>query len=188
MSPSNNAENRKFIGILSPEVASYFIAGGCAGAASRTVVSPLERLKIIQQVQPKGSTQYKGVWKSLVRMWKEEGFKGYMRGNGINCLRIVPYRKVDVNQWFTRGSRELDTPKRLASGALAGITSVSTKATTNSPKLINAIHTKLTIWGMTMKIMREEGGIRGLYRGLVATAFGVAPYVGINFAAYEFLR
>lgn len=91
------------------------LAGGCAGAASRTVVSPLERLKIIQsvfhtfwyllkrnvflfyfiyrQVQPRGSeSQYKGVWRSLSRMWQEEGFKGFMRGNGINCLRIVPYR------------------------------------------------------------------------------------------------
>lgn len=46
----------------------------------------------------------------------------------------------------------------------------------------------LTIWGMTLKIMREEGGVKGLYRGLVTTAFGVAPYVGINFAAYELLR
>jgi solute carrier family 25 (mitochondrial phosphate transporter), member 23/24/25/41 len=41
---------------------------------------------------------------------------------------------------------------------------------------------------MTLKVMREEGGIRALYRGLVATAMGVAPYVGINFAAYEALR
>lgn len=46
----------------------------------------------------------------------------------------------------------------------------------------------LTVWGMTLKVMREEGGVKGLYRGLVATAFGVAPYVGINFAAYEALR
>lgn len=46
----------------------------------------------------------------------------------------------------------------------------------------------LTIAGMTAKIMREEGGVRALYRGLVTTAFGVAPYVGINFAAYEALR
>ena len=46
----------------------------------------------------------------------------------------------------------------------------------------------LTIWGMTLKIIREEGGVKGLYRGLVTTAFGVAPYVGINFAAYELLR
>jgi len=41
---------------------------------------------------------------------------------------------------------------------------------------------------MTLKVVREEGGIRALYRGLMTTAMGVAPYVGINFATYEFLR
>ena len=46
----------------------------------------------------------------------------------------------------------------------------------------------LTVMGMTMKIIREEGGIRALYRGLVTTAIGVAPYVGLNFASYEALR
>jgi len=46
----------------------------------------------------------------------------------------------------------------------------------------------LKIWPTTLKIMREEGGIRGLYRGLVPTAFGVAPYVGLNFAVYELLK
>lgn len=46
----------------------------------------------------------------------------------------------------------------------------------------------LTMWGMTLKVMREEGGVRALYRGLITTAVGVAPYVGINFAAYEALR
>ncbi|KAF8149582.1 mitochondrial carrier [Crassisporium funariophilum] len=232
---------------LSPEVASYFVAGGCAGAASRTVVSPLERLKIIQQVQPRATdSQYKGVWRSLSRMWTEEGFRGFMRGNGINCLRIVPYSAVQfttyeqLKKWFTKhGSKELDTPKRLASGALAGITSVcstypldlvrsrlsiatasitlvaaphlgtaSLSALPLKPALASAYHTSsslassiassvpasmyskadLTIYGMTLKIMREEGGVRGLYRGLVTTAVGVAPYVGINFAAYEFLR
>jgi solute carrier family 25 phosphate transporter 23/24/25/41 len=42
--------------------------------------------------------------------------------------------------------------------------------------------------GMTLKVMREEGGVPGLYRGMVTTAVGVAPYVGINFATYEALR
>lgn len=41
---------------------------------------------------------------------------------------------------------------------------------------------------MTVKVYREEGGIRALYRGIVPTAVGVAPYVGINFASYEALR
>ena len=47
-----------------------------------------------RQIQPPGENQYKGVFRSLVRMWKEEGVRGYMRGNGVNCLRIVPYRCV----------------------------------------------------------------------------------------------
>jgi hypothetical protein len=46
----------------------------------------------------------------------------------------------------------------------------------------------LTVWGMTLKVVREEGGIRALYRGIVTTSMGVAPYVGINFASYEALR
>jgi solute carrier family 25 phosphate transporter 23/24/25/41 len=241
--PEPLEQERKILFFFSPEVSSYFIAGGVAGAASRTVVSPLERLKIIQQVQPQSSElQYKGVWRSLVRMWREEGFKGFMRGNGINCLRIVPYSAVQfttyeqLKKWFTQhGTKELDTPTRLVSGALAGITSVcstypldlvrsrlsiataslptatsdkqlpklSSGVTSVSQRLSSAYHTssslpssrssvlsasELTMWGMTLKVMREEGGVRGLYRGLIATAMGVAPYVGINFAAYEALR
>jgi hypothetical protein len=41
----------------------------------------------------------------------------------LNLTSCVPI----FHQWFTKhGSKELDTPKRLASGALAGITSVCT--------------------------------------------------------------
>jgi solute carrier family 25 phosphate transporter 23/24/25/41 len=32
-------------------------------------------------------------------MWREEGFKGYMRGNAINCLRIVPYSAVQFTTY-----------------------------------------------------------------------------------------
>ncbi|VDB95165.1 unnamed protein product [Peniophora sp. CBMAI 1063] len=216
---------------LSPEITSYFIAGGIAGAASRTVVSPLERLKIIQQVQQRGSAAaYEGVAASLARMWREEGFAGFMRGNGINCVRIIPYSAVQFTTYeqlkklFTNnGTRQLDTPTRLAAGALAGITSVSTTypldlirsrlsiataslnahvpAPSITPTASAALSSspppkpkpqytaaELTMWGMGVKVFREEGGVRALYRGIVATAAGVAPYVGINFAAYEALR
>lgn len=114
--------------ILKSQLTSYFVAGGCAGAASRTVVSPLERLKIIQcviyisgirrvgggrvlmgwldcirQVQPRtGGKPYKGVFNSLARMWREEGFKGYMRGNGIVCISSYPlHRCAELNDELT---------------------------------------------------------------------------------------
>ncbi|PWZ01525.1 mitochondrial carrier [Testicularia cyperi] len=133
---------------------TYFVAGGAAGATSRTVVSPLERLKIIMQVQPQrksasggaaGSSAsgsgaaaaankraYSGVYGGLVKMWKEEGFAGFMRGNGINCLRIAPYSAVQFTTyemcktWLKEHSPtgELDVISKLTAGAIAGIASV----------------------------------------------------------------
>lgn len=221
---------------------SYFVAGGAAGAASRTVVSPLERLKIIMQVQPKtpsgtggkaGKGAYSGVISGLTKMWQEEGFKGYMRGNGINCLRIAPYSAVQfstyeiLKAYLVNSEGELDTPRRLFAGALAGIASVvstypldlvrsrisiasasmyaeakktgaaAQSDTSPKPKLTRQELRKLIeerqkrvpgIVAMTMKVYKEEGGIRALYKGCVPTSLGVAPYVGINFAAYEALR
>jgi solute carrier family 25 phosphate transporter 23/24/25/41 len=49
--------------------------------------------------------------------------------------------------------------------------------------------TKLPGMWATMKTMHStEGGIIALYRGLGPTLAGVAPYVGINFATYEYMR
>lgn len=82
-----------------PVVAS-FMAGGVAGAVSRTVVSPLERLKILFQVQGSGMSEYKlSVPQALKKMWAEEGWRGYMRGNGTNCIRIVPYSAVQFGSY-----------------------------------------------------------------------------------------
>ena len=95
-----------------PLVAS-FIAGGVAGAVSRTVVSPLERLKILLQVQSTGQTEYKmSIRKALAKIWREEGFRGMMAGNGTNCVRIVPYSAVQFGSYnfYKRVSlRESDT-------------------------------------------------------------------------------
>lgn len=77
-----------------------FCAGGVAGAVSRTVVSPLERLKILFQVQSAGRDAYKlSVGKALAKMWREEGWRGFMRGNGTNCIRIVPYSAVQFGSY-----------------------------------------------------------------------------------------
>jgi solute carrier family 25 (mitochondrial phosphate transporter), member 23/24/25/41 len=35
---------------------------------------------------------------------------------------------------------------------------------------------------------KNEGGIAGLYRGILPTVAGVAPYVGLNFMVYEHVR
>jgi solute carrier family 25 phosphate transporter 23/24/25/41 len=85
---------------VSQGVVASFIGGGVAGAVSRTVVSPLERLKILLQVQSSGRTEYKmSISKALAKIWREEGFKGMMAGNGTNCIRIVPYSAVQFGSY-----------------------------------------------------------------------------------------
>ena len=85
---------------VSQPVLASFLAGGVAGAVSRTVVSPLERLKILFQIQSAGRTEYKlSVGKGLSKMWKDEGWRGFMRGNGTNCVRIVPYSAVQFGAY-----------------------------------------------------------------------------------------
>ena len=85
---------------ISQPIVAAFCAGGVAGAVSRTVVSPLERLKILMQIQSAGRDAYKlSVGQALRKMWKEEGWRGFMRGNGTNCIRIVPYSAVQFSSY-----------------------------------------------------------------------------------------
>lgn len=85
---------------VSQPVFAAFLAGGVAGAVSRTVVSPLERLKILFQIQSVGREEYKmSVGKGLAKMWRDEGWRGFMRGNGTNCIRIVPYSAVQFGSY-----------------------------------------------------------------------------------------
>ncbi|KFZ07357.1 hypothetical protein V501_06543 [Pseudogymnoascus sp. VKM F-4519 (FW-2642)] len=194
---------------FSQPVTAAFCAGGVAGAVSRTVVSPLERLKILYQIQGAGRQEYtQSVTKSLARIWREEGWKGFMRGNGTNCVRIVPYSAVQFGSYNfykkffepTPGA-DLSSFRRLICGGAAGITSVfftypldivRTRLSIQSASfaaLSNLHKSKLPgMWSTMVMMYKTEGGILALYRGIVPTVAGVAPYVGLNFMTYELVR
>ncbi|KAI1302051.1 solute carrier family 25 member 42 [Xylaria venustula] len=200
----------QFVDFVSQPVVAAFCAGGVAGAVSRTVVSPLERLKILLQVQSAGHNEYKlSVGKALGKMWKEEGWRGFMRGNGTNCIRIVPYSAVQFGsynlykrQFFEREPGMVMNPlERLFCGGIAGITSVvftypldivrtRLSIQTASFAALGDVHKdKLPGMWTTMAVMyKSEGGMAALYRGIIPTVAGVAPYVGLNFMTYEFVR
>ncbi|KAJ6443446.1 solute carrier family 25 member 42 [Purpureocillium lavendulum] len=202
----------KFVALrerVSQPVVAAFCAGGVAGAVSRTVVSPLERLKILMQVQSVGRDAYKlSVGQALAKMWREEGWRGFMRGNGTNCIRIVPYSAVQFSSYnfYKRNifepypGADLAPLTRLVCGGVAGITSV----VFTYP--LDIVRTRLSIqsasfaelgdkpkqlpgmWATLVHMFKTEGGVRALYRGIVPTVAGVAPYVGLNFMVYESVR
>jgi hypothetical protein len=52
---------------------------------------PLIRFSQVQAIGPGTGVSgqaYGRIWPSLARMWKEEGFRGFMKGNGINVIRV----------------------------------------------------------------------------------------------------
>ncbi|KAL7807254.1 mitochondrial carrier domain-containing protein [Trichoderma gracile] len=89
---------------------------------------------------------------------------------------------------------------RLACGGLAGITSVvftypldivRTRLSIQSASFaeLGARPDKLPgMWATLVSMYRTEGGWSALYRGIVPTVAGVAPYVGLNFMVYESIR
>lgn len=44
------------------------------------------------------------------------------------------------------------------------------------------------MWGVLTSMYKNEGGFLALYRGIIPTVAGVAPYVGLNFMVYEMAR
>ena len=204
--PSRSMQFRETI---SQPVIAAFCAGGVAGAVSRTVVSPLERLKILMQIQSVGRDAYKlSVGKALSKMWREEGWRGFMRGNGTNCIRIVPYSAVQFSSYnfYKRNifesypGADLAPITRLICGGIAGITSVFLTYP------LDIVRTRLSIqsasfaelgnrpdklpgmWTTLVQMYKTEGGMSALYRGIIPTVAGVAPYVGLNFMVYESVR
>ncbi|KAL2824691.1 mitochondrial carrier domain-containing protein [Aspergillus cavernicola] len=191
-------------------VVAAFLAGGVAGAVSRTIVSPLERLKILLQIQSVGREEYRlSIWQALKKIGKEEGWRGFLRGNGTNCIRIIPYSAVQFGSYnfykrFAEPSPNADlTPiRRLLCGGAAGITSViitypldivRTRLSIQSASFAalkqEAAGEKLPGMYTTMVLIyKNEGGFFALYRGIVPTVAGVAPYVGLNFMTYESVR
>ena len=68
----------------------HLLTGSISGSISRTVTNPLERLKMLRQVSV-GEYAGLNVYESFAYMWRNEGFRGFFKGNGVNVVRIAPF-------------------------------------------------------------------------------------------------
>jgi len=117
-----------------------FAAGGISAAISKTAVAPIERVKLLLQVQHISKQiapdkQYKGMIDCFVRIPKEQGFLSYWRGNLANVIRYFPTQALNFafkdkyKQVFLGGVDKHTQFWRyfvgnLASGGAAGATSL----------------------------------------------------------------
>jgi len=77
-----------------------FFIGGISAAVSKTVVAPIERVKLLLQVQHASKhipedKRYKGIVDCFSRVSKEQGFFSLWRGNLANVIRYFPTQALN---------------------------------------------------------------------------------------------
>jgi solute carrier family 25 (adenine nucleotide translocator) protein 4/5/6/31 len=180
-------------------------SGGTAAAVSKTAVAPIERVKLLLQVQHASKSievKYKGIIDVLIRVPKEQGFWSLWRGNLANVIRYFPtqalnfafkdtYKRifmdgVDKNKQFWKFFM-----MNLASGGAAGATSLCfvypldfarTRLAADVGK--GASREFQGLGDCLVKIFKSDGPI-GLYRGFFVSVQGIIIYRAAYFGMFD---
>lgn len=119
------------------QLASDIFIGGSIGAIAKTIMAPVERIKLLLQTMDSnpdvisGKVQpYKGIGDCFARVKAEQGMLSFWRGNLVNCLRYAPQQGSALafndllNNMMPAYSSKTDFWKsfgvKLFSGGLAG--------------------------------------------------------------------
>ncbi|CAN1762010.1 Mitochondrial carrier protein CoAc2 [Linum perenne] len=194
-----------------PVFAKELVAGGVAGGIAKTVVAPLERVKILFQTR-RDEFKAIGLLGSIKKIGRTEGIKGFYRGNGASVARIVPYAALhymtyeQYRRWIIHSFPDVGRGPvlDLVAGSFAGGTAVlftypldlvRTKLAyqvvgvpkLNLPGVVGSEQMYRGIADCFAKTFRESG-LRGLYRGVAPSLYGIFPYAGLKFYIYEEMK
>jgi len=191
--------------------AKDFIAGGVSAAVSKTAVAPIERVKLLLQVQHASKQitvdkQYKGIVDAFIRIPKEQGMTAYWRGNLANVIRYFPTQALNFafkdvyKQIFMSGVDKKTQFWRwflanLASGGAAGATSLCfvypldfarTRLGADVGK--GAAEREYTGLANCLAKTVKTDGLVGLYRGFNVSVQGIIIYRAAYFGFYDTAR
>ncbi|OQR72707.1 hypothetical protein BIW11_01253 [Tropilaelaps mercedesae] len=206
MSSKNAGKSGKAFDPMS--FAQDFAAGGIAAAVSKTAVAPIERVKLLLQVQAASKQitadkQYKGIVDAFVRIPKEQGVTAYWRGNLANVIRYFPTQALNFafkdkyKQVFLGGVDKKTQFWRyfagnLASGGAAGATSLCFVypldfARTRLGADIGKASGDREFTGLIdcLKKIGKSDGIIGLYRGFNVSVQGIIIYRAAYFGFFD---
>jgi len=175
-----------------------FVSGGIAGVASRTITSPFDVVKILAQVGTKDTKQ--GFLKSFGNIYKNEGLKGFWKGNGIACIRLFPYNAVQFAT-FTKlkviladeKTGKISPLNSLLAGSVGGISATVVTYPTDMVKTrLTVAHSdpsksKYKSIFHAFKVIAQEEGFAAFYKGMSTSVIGVIPFAGGTFMSYEIL-
>lgn len=185
-----------------------FLVGGTSAAIAKTIVAPIERVKLLLQVQEVSTqlnrqTQYKGMVDAFVRIPKEQGFISFWRGNMANVVRYFPTQALnfafkDKFKQLFLGNTDKNTNYgryflgTLGAGGAAGATSLVfvyplDYARTRLGADVGKVKAERQYHGMTDCMVKtfKTDGMRGLYRGFFVSLQGIIVYRACYFGFFD---
>uniref|UniRef100_A0A1J3IF23 Putative envelope ADP,ATP carrier protein, chloroplastic n=1 Tax=Noccaea caerulescens TaxID=107243 RepID=A0A1J3IF23_NOCCA len=197
--PAQLLNNPLAILALVPKDAAIFAAGAIAGAAAKTVTAPLDRIKLLMQthgirIGHQSAKKAIGFVEAITLIGKEEGMKGYWKGNLPQVIRVLPYSAVQLlayetyKKFFKGKDDQLSVIGRLAAGACAGMTSTLLTYPLDVLRLRLAVEPGYrTMSQVALSMLREEG-VASFYYGLGPSLVGIAPYIAVNFCIFDLVK
>ncbi|XP_011201556.1 ADP,ATP carrier protein [Bactrocera dorsalis] len=187
-----------------------FMAGGISAAIAKTAMAPIERVKLLLQVQAiskqiSADKQYKGMIDCFVRIPREQGFLSFWRGNLANVIRYFPTQALNFafkdkyKQIFLSGINKKEQKGRyflgnILSGGAAGATSLLFVYPLDFARTRLAADVGKTgqrefngLFDCIKKIFKTDG-FMGLYRGFIVSVQGIIMYRGAYFGCYDTAR
>ncbi|CAH8593109.1 unnamed protein product [Dicrocoelium dendriticum] len=161
-----------------------FICGGIAGAVSRTMTAPIDRVKVLRQMEVP-EMMGKNFVQSWYLMYKEGGFTSLWRGNGVNVLKNCPESAIRFGLHgylktllFPESNVNINLEQRLLVASLAGAASL----TCTYP--VEILKTRMALRRSTdpksiascVRQIYGQGGLCGFYRGYKISRLSYVPY------------
>ena len=187
--------------------AMNFLAGGVSAAVSKTIVAPIERVKLLLQVQyanpniPK-EQQYNGIGDCFSRVVAEQGVLALWRGNLANVIRYFPTQALNFackdtyKKYLCPFNPKTEPVKffmgNMASGGAAGATSLCVVypldfARTRLAADVGDAEGKREFNGLVdcLKKIAQKDGVAGLYQGFGISVIGIIFYRASYFGLFD---
>ncbi|XP_039620276.1 calcium-binding mitochondrial carrier protein SCaMC-2-B isoform X5 [Polypterus senegalus] len=173
----------------------HLVAGGVAGAVSRSCTAPLDRLKVLMQVHGSRSNKM-CVMGGFAQMIREGGIRSLWRGNGINVIKIAPESAIkfmayeQIKRLICSNQETLGILERFIAGSLAGAIAQSSIYPMEVLKTRLALRRTGQYSGIAncAKHIFQKEGLKAFYKGYIPNMLGIIPYAGIDLAVYETLK
>jgi solute carrier family 25 phosphate transporter 23/24/25/41 len=104
------------------------IAGAGSGLVTKTINAPLERIKILYQIQAiRNPNKYGNFIHTVNTIVKEEGYLGLYKGNIVNSIRIMPAYalKFTFSEYYRTLLPHDTITGKMGVGVLTGVTQIS---------------------------------------------------------------